>query len=81
MKGRAAGMPQSGGPVWMLMHRSLVHRHHAFWRGRTRALCGQVVPPNLDQDPGFAQRAKDLAVKQLVAEAGIETHTVAVFPW
>ena len=71
----------------LVQRRPLVYRHHAFWRERAvaqramRSDCVVMVPPTLDQDLSFAQRIEDLAVEQLVAEAGIETLTVAVFPW
>jgi hypothetical protein len=31
----------------------------------------EVFPPFFDDDLGFAQRVKDLAVEQLIAETGI----------
>jgi len=85
--GNPPGVPPSGGPVSKLMHgRPLVYRHHAFGRRRTvaqgavRSDCVEVVPPAFDQDLGFSQRVEDLAVEQLISEAGIEALTIAVFP-
>lgn len=72
----------------MLMHgRPLVYRHHAFWRwwavaqGAVWSDCIVVVPPAFDQDLRFTSCIEHLAVEQLVAEAGIEALTRAVFPW
>jgi hypothetical protein len=70
----------------LVYRRPLTDRHHAFGRRRTvaqgsvRSNCVEVVPPAFDQDLGFAQRVEDLAVEQLISEAGIEALTIAVFP-
>jgi len=43
---------------------------------------GVVVPaPTLNEDPGFCQCVKDLAVEQFVPELAIEALVVAVLPW
>jgi len=39
-----------------------------------------VTAPALDDDLGFAQRVEELAVEQLVAQAGIETFDEAILP-
>ena len=39
-----------------------------------------VPPPALNDDLGFAQGVEDLAIEQLVAQAGVEAFDVAVLP-
>lgn len=81
------GMPPSGGPVRLLVHRwALVHRNGAFWRGRAISQ-GSVWPdrvevnsPPLDNDPGLAQGVEQLTVHKYILEAGVEAFTGAVLP-
>jgi hypothetical protein len=43
---------------------------------------GIVVPaPAFDDDLGFAQRVEDLAVEQLISQAGVEALDEPVLPW
>ena len=39
-----------------------------------------MASPALDDDLGFTERVKDLAVEQLIPEAGVEAFDIAVFP-
>src|SRR5215469_13017100 len=39
-----------------------------------------MTSPALDDDLGFAQRVKDLAVEQLIAQTGIEAFNEAILP-
>ena len=39
-----------------------------------------VLSPAFDDDPGFLQRAEDLAVKQFIAKLRVEALTIAVLP-
>ncbi len=39
-----------------------------------------VTPPTLDDDLGFLQRGEDLAIEQLIPQAGIGVLDVAVLP-
>jgi len=39
-----------------------------------------VPPPAFDDDLGFAQRVEDLAVEQLVAQAGVEALDEPILP-
>ena len=65
------------------MHdRPLVHRYDGL-RGRwaiAQSTMGSfgvvVVPPSFDDDLGFTQRVKDLAVQQLVAHPAVEAFAI-----
>ena len=39
-----------------------------------------VAPPAFDHDPGLVERVEDLAVEQLVAQAGVEAFDIAILP-
>ncbi len=40
-----------------------------------------AFPPLFDQDLGVAEAVEDLAIQDLVAEAGVEAFTISVLPW
>ena len=71
----------------MLVHdRPLIERDDRFWSRRAAAQCavwsdGVVVDaPLFDDDLCLLQGVKDLAIQELVSEAGIEGLAVSVFP-
>ena len=39
-----------------------------------------VTPPTLGNDPGLAQRVEDFTIEQFIAQAGIKTLDIAIFP-
>ena len=39
-----------------------------------------MAPPTLDDDLGLTQSVEDLAVEQLIAQAGVEALDVAILP-
>ena len=72
----------------MLVHdRFLVHRDDGFlsrWavaQSTVWSLRVVVFSPFLDDDLRLFQGVEDLAIKQLVPEAGIEAFAVPIFPW
>ena len=71
----------------MLVHDWLgCHRDDGFWSRWAVAQCtvgsfGIVVfSPFFDDDLGFAERVKDLAVEQFIAEPRVEAFAVSILP-
>jgi hypothetical protein len=57
-----------------------------FWRWRAATQCAVwfdrivVATPPFDQNLSLAQRGEDLAVEQLIPNAGVDALEVAIFP-
>ena len=43
--------------------------------------CAVVAAPTFNDNLGLAQAVEDLAVEQLVTQAGVETFDIAILPW
>lgn len=83
----SSGLPPSGGPVLLLVHRGpLVHRDDTFRSGRVvaqsamRPVVVVLDTPLLDQDFGLTQAVKQFTAQEFLAKAGVEAFAVSVFP-
>ena len=71
----------------LVYDRPLIHRDDGFWsrwvvdQSTVWSLRVVVFSPFFDDDLRLFQGVEDLAIKQLVPEAGIEAFAVPIFPW